>query len=398
MSDPTRPRLLFHVQSLLGIGHLRRAAAIARALHRRGFSVIVANGGAPIEGLDFGGAVVHQLPVARAAGGDFSSLVDETGRPLDDAWRSRRCAETLALIDSVVPDILLLEMYPFGRRAFAFELDAAMERAKRVNPYCKIAVSVRDVLVAPSKPIRHTEAAELVHARVDRVLVHGSPDFIPFEASFAPAARIAPKVTYTGFVADAHFSPTGRSNQPDDRAQGPVVVSAGGGAVGGPLMRAAMNAARDGAAGARMWRFLVGPNLPSADRDQLVGAATARLVVEPNRPDFQNLLSQSCLSISNAGYNTILDLLLTRTPAILIPFAAGGRETEQPMRAARLADLGCALVISEEALDAASLGQVVARMIDLRYGSGEIGWDWPAFPMDGAARSAESLWKLYQER
>ena len=42
--------VLFHVQHLLGIGHLRRAGAIARGLVAAGLDVTVASGGAPVPG------------------------------------------------------------------------------------------------------------------------------------------------------------------------------------------------------------------------------------------------------------------------------------------------------------------------------------------------------------
>ena len=44
-------RVLFHVQYLLGIGHLRRAATLARALADGGFDVLLVSGGAPVPGV-----------------------------------------------------------------------------------------------------------------------------------------------------------------------------------------------------------------------------------------------------------------------------------------------------------------------------------------------------------
>ena len=49
-------RVFFYVQHLLGIGHLRRAAVLARALVAGGFDVLLVSGGAPVEGLALGGA------------------------------------------------------------------------------------------------------------------------------------------------------------------------------------------------------------------------------------------------------------------------------------------------------------------------------------------------------
>jgi len=37
-TGPTKPRILFYVQHLLGIGHLMRAACLTRALEATGFT------------------------------------------------------------------------------------------------------------------------------------------------------------------------------------------------------------------------------------------------------------------------------------------------------------------------------------------------------------------------
>ena len=41
-------RVFFYVQHLLGIGHLRRAATLARAMAAGGFDVLLVSGGAPM--------------------------------------------------------------------------------------------------------------------------------------------------------------------------------------------------------------------------------------------------------------------------------------------------------------------------------------------------------------
>ena len=50
------------MQHLLGIGHVRRAALITRALSAAGLDVTVASGGFPVAGVDYGAARVVQLP------------------------------------------------------------------------------------------------------------------------------------------------------------------------------------------------------------------------------------------------------------------------------------------------------------------------------------------------
>src|SRR5262245_14004577 len=118
----TRPRVFFYVQHLLGIGHLRRAAAIARALDAQDLDVAFVSGGEPLPGLDLGNARIIQLPPARTGDSSFDTIVDSDGRPIDDAWRTRRCTALLSAFRSEAPQLLLIELFPFGRRPFRFEL------------------------------------------------------------------------------------------------------------------------------------------------------------------------------------------------------------------------------------------------------------------------------------
>ena len=67
-------------------------------------------------------------------------------------------------------------------------------------------------------------------------------------------------------------------------------------------------------------------------------------IVERVRSDFPALLAGCALSISQAGYNTVLDLIAARRPAIVVPFDAGA-ETEQAIRAEALERAGLALCL-----------------------------------------------------
>ena len=104
------------------------------------------------------------------------------------------------------------------------------------------------------------------------------------------------------------------------------------------------------------WRLITGTNLADADFMALRANAPAGVAVERFRDDFAALLCACRVSVSQAGYNTVLDLLAARARAVLVPFAAG-RETEQPLRAERMAALGAAELVRESELSAASAGR-----------------------------------------
>lgn len=372
-------RILFHVQHLLGIGHDRRAALIARGLSAAGMAVTVLRGGHPVPGIDYGPAAIVQLPPARAADETFKTLLDEHGRPIDEAWRARRRAAVLEAFERVRPDALLVESFPFGRRAFRFELLPLLEAARAAGT--ATACSVRDILVTKSNPERLEETVATVQRLFDRVLVHGDPDLIPFAATFPAAARIADRIRYTGYVA-APPSPDGGSA--DGEGEGEVIVSVGGGAVGLPLLRAALGARALGALADTPWRLLAGPDVAEDAVRALAAEAPAGVVVERARPDFPALLRRGRLSISQAGYNTVLDLLQAGCRAVVVPFAAGS-ETEQATRARLLEGRGRLVVVEEAGLTPQALADGVARALALP--------PTPAIPLrlDGAAATAHLL-------
>src|SRR5438270_6173106 len=122
--------VLLYVQHLLGIGHLRRSLRIAEALMREGIRVTLISGGEPFSSLACTSAErVIQLPPIRTLDAGFKVLVDEMGRPIDDELRKARRSALLHAFEDEQPDALLIEAFPFGRRAFRFELAALIEAA-----------------------------------------------------------------------------------------------------------------------------------------------------------------------------------------------------------------------------------------------------------------------------
>jgi predicted glycosyltransferase len=162
-----------------------------------------------------------------------------------------------------------------------------------------------------------------------------------------------------------------------------VLVSAGGGAAGRALLAAAVAARRDGCLAALHWRLLTGNNLPEADFARLRSAAPAGVTVERFRPDLARLLAGCRVSVSQAGYNTVLEILAAGARAVLVPFAAE-RETEQLLRAERLAAHGAVELVRESELSAAALAAAIERAA--ARDPARI-----ALALDGAAHSARLI-------
>jgi len=368
-------RVLIHVQHLLGVGHLQRIGLIARALDAAGAAVTMLSGGMPWPGLDPGGARLVQLPPLRAGAGGFGDLVDTENRPLDAATRERRRRIVLDTLAETRPDLVLIETYPFGRRALRFELEPLVEAARALRPKPILACSIRDIVAAKPDPARRQAIVATLRRDFDLLLVHADPHFIRLEASFPEAPLLADRLHYTGFVAAPAPPPA-----PDTPA-GEIIVSAGGGAAGAALLKVAKAARPLSRYATEPWRLVTGRNLPAADFAALARDPPPGLAIERHRGDFAALLGRARLSVSQAGYNTVLDLLQARVPAVLVPFAEGG-ETEQSLRAARLQALRLAETVAEAALTPESLAAAIDRAAPPAAGG---------FALDGAERSAALL-------
>lgn len=373
--------VLFYVQHLLGIGHLARASRLADAMVEAGFAVTLVTGGAPVRGFPGAGVAHIQLPTVLAATG-FSGLVDSEGVPVDAAFEQNRTALLLETFQTVQPDVAIIEAFPFGRRQVRFELLPLLGAIKASRPKPLLFSSVRDILQENRKPGRDQETADLVLEHFDGVLVHGDPHFVRLEETFPLTDRIAEKIYYTGLVAAPAPAPA--------HDQFDIVVSAGGGAVGAALITAALEAQAI-LGGDDRWCLITGPNLPQADYDRFSAQAPDAVTLYRFRPDFPALLPRAKLSISQAGYNTVCDLLRARCPALLVPFAAGG-ETEQTVRAQKLEALGLAHVILEEGLNGAAMAEAVARAKALQFPTDL------TVSLDGAANTARMIGDMLDQR
>ncbi len=347
--------VMIYVQHLLGVGHLSRAAALARAAADRGLSATLVSGGLPAPALPLEGIELVQLPPVKSRDADFSGLVDAEGRPLDAAFKNRRRTQLIEVLQTIDPKILITELYPFGRRQLRFELEplVAAARARRPRPW--LLCSLRDIL-NPMSAAKADWVVAQVREAFDQVLVHGDPGLAPLEASFPGATAIADKLAYTGYLVE----PAPAAEAPAGEGLDEVLVSTGGGAVGQALIEAALAARPLSGLADLRWRILVGRNLPPAAFEQARAAAPDGVIVERARADFRSLLARCRLSVSQAGYNSVLDVVRAGVPAVLVPFATEG-EREQSLRADLLAERGYLRHLPAESLTPHTLAEAMAQ-------------------------------------
>jgi predicted glycosyltransferase len=276
-------KLLLVVTHLLGSGHLSRALTLGRAFAAAGHDVCVASGGMPVPQLDHTNVTFVQLPPLRSDGVNFTRLLDSDGHVATQSYLDERQTLLNDTLSQLRPDVLITELFPFGRRSLKHEFQGLLQQAKDLTTPLVLG-SIRDILAPPSKPAKADFAVDMVTRFYDAVMVHSDANITPLSLSWPVGPELEPFLHYTGFVAPPKPQP-----HPNEAGKGEVIVSAGGGDVGTRLFEAAI-------------------------------------------PDFREMLNHAAISVSMCGYNTALDVLQTGVPAVFIPFDAGG-EVEQSIRA-----------------------------------------------------------------
>jgi len=361
---PMRERaLLFCCQHVLGMGSLVRSLALARALAQE-FRVVFLTGGLVPRGLPRprGVAIVDMPPLGFDGGGHL--VPRDNGRSLERALRERR-EIILGTFRRLQPRAVVVELFPFGRSEFAGELLPLIDEAHGLGPHRPLIVSSLQDFLTTGRPdqVTHDErACALANRYLDAVLVHTDPRFARLGESFRPTRPLRVPVCYTGFVAaEAPRLPPG----PRDRH---LVVSAGGGRLGGPLLRAAVEAHP------LLWRhehlpttLIAGPFLPEEEWRALAECARGLEGLRLRRSvrDLARELAGATASLSQCGYNTALDIVRTRVAALVVPSSEAGHEV-QWVRARRFEQLGALRVLEPERLDGRTVAAELGKLLRFR--------------------------------
>lgn len=354
--------ILHYTQHVLGIGHLFRSLAIDKALAP--ITVHLTTGG-PEVSLSLPDNVRHHPMPALKMDSEFKtvSTVDREA-DLETTWQER---ETLLLkiFHEVNPDVILVEMFPFGRKRFARELLPLLEANKgRAKPAITLC-SLRDILVEKEDQAEfEKKVLTWLNPFFDGVLVHSDPTLIKLEQTFSRTADIACPIWYTGYVAQG---PTVADKRSARKALGLdmdsriILVSAGSGTVGEELLVAALEAS-----------ILLHPSLPhnlimytgphagAALRSRLNALSYnhKHILINDFTDRFPDHVLACDLSISMAGYNTTMNLLVCGTAGLMYPF---DQNREQRMRLTALAKAGYLSILEAADLAPAILAEKIKQ-------------------------------------
>jgi predicted glycosyltransferase len=297
--------------------------------------------------------------------------------------------------DSFKPDAIITELYPFGRKRFAFELIPLLERARRRKGRTAVVSSVRDVLVAKKDEGRHeARVCKIINKYYDLVLVHGDERLQRLEETFPRVEDLNCPVAYTGYVVRPENRATGSARL--ENRQPTIIVSAGGGKYpeGHLLLESVIRVA--GVLEGRIphkFHIFTGPFISPAIYEHLhaLTHTTRNVILDKFIPDLGDKLRSADLSISLGGYNTIMDILCAGVRALILPITSNG-DTEQTVRADKLKKLGVLQeVLRPESLAPDALAAAILEALKTKPGKVNLN-------LDGADNSASLLKEFLRNR
>jgi predicted glycosyltransferase len=353
-------RILMYSHDTFGLGHLRRCREIAHALVERfkRLQVLIISGSSIAGAFDFRARVDFiKIPsVIKLYNGQYTSL----GQHID-------LSETLEMRRAIVrqtaelyrPNVFIVDKEPLGLRG---ELEQTLVMLKARG--CSLVLGLREVLDAPevvrSEWVRN-EALRKIESLYDAIWVYGCKDFWDPLTGLDVPRSVRARMTFTGHL--SRSVPRGQNVKALDLPAKFILVTAGGGGDGAPLMRQVLGAREYDRSMEFPLVMIPGPFMRAEEREEI--RERARHVPNVTVIDFESqieaIMLRSTAIVSMGGYNTFCEILSFDKPALLVPRKRPRRE--QRIRAERAAELGVVdMLHSEAAAHAARMADALHRL------------------------------------
>lgn len=356
-------KIVLYCQHVLGIGHFFRSLEICKALKIH--EVILVTGGPRVEtSLPVNVREIH-LP-GLMMDSNFKRLFSTNRAKSIHRVKSDRQKIIYNVFEKEAPDLFIVELYPFGRKSFRFEIDPILKGIrKRELPKCRVVCSLRDILVEKEDVLKYERrVVNSLNTYFDALLIHADPDLIKLDETFSSIADISIPLTYTGFVTPKPTPGTRlmlRKKLGIGKDELFVVASAGGGNVGTPLLETVIKAIEYMKMGQNLYLYVfAGPFMDKSDFENLQKLAVKRMQIARFTPDFLSYLAAADLSVSMAGYNTCMNILAAQVPSLIWPFS---QNREQRLRAERLSRLKAMDVLDNKDLRPDRLAFLMDKVI-----------------------------------
>jgi predicted glycosyltransferase len=385
----------YYCQHVLGIGHLHRSIEICKAIARRHPTTLIV-GGPPVH-IDQPELQLLELPGLQMDN-EFNTMKPCRSDLSLDETKTARKRLLFDHFQTTRPDIFITELYPFGRKAFRFELDPLLAAISDGSlPPCSCYCSVRDILVEKKTGREKFErrAVETINAYFDGILVHADPRIITLDETFGRLTDISIPLRYTGFVTKpkVRHKVSGERNRIRKRlalspADKLIVASIGGGNVGTELLEATVQAFNilENFTSSHLQLFC-GPYCDEPIYKTLRKSSQENISIDRFTDHFPEWLEAADVSISMAGYNTCMNLVQAGIPALVYPFK---QNREQRLRAERFGREMAMTILTDTDLTPPLLARKMMQQLDCPRSIADIN-------LDGAQETVRQIEIWYQD-
>ena len=378
--------IIFYCQYVWGMGHFIRSLEFARALSDHDVTLVAGGQKVAVNLPDHVDLV--RLPTLYMDEMFTTLIPGNSGRTVAQIRQERK--KTLyALFEQKKPDVFIVELYPFGRSIFGFELEPLLEDI-RTGKFgaVKTVCSLRDILVEKKDPAAYEERVlQNLNRHFDALLIHADKSLLQLDETFSRLGDINIPVVYTGFITQQTDPAGGRSLRQVleiSADQKLVVASAGGGRSGYRLINCVIEACEllCNCMSLRLEAF-AGPFMENEEFEKLSARTSAGFRIRRYTKRFLDYLYAADLSVSLAGYNTCMNLLVTQIPSLVHPYA---RQREQPMRVNKIKKFLPIKILNDDDLQPDRLSKHMHHMLQNKSALKTLPID-----MNGAANSANFL-------
>ncbi len=348
-------RIALYSHDALGLGHVRRNLAIARALTRHGASTLLVTGvreagafPAP-DGIDY-----LTLPgYAKDAQGAYRPrFLNVT----TDRLAALRAATMRAALAAYEPDVLIVDKHPLG---LGGELVPALDALREQGTRCVL--GLRDVLDRADRVRREWRDAgseEAVRDRYAQVWIYGDPRVYDLVQRCSLGDAVRERARFTGYLGSGAAAPSAGETTAESDGSGRrlALCMVGGGAdgyaVADTFARAPMPANTDG-------MVVTGPLMPDADRRMLRRRAGRHVEVVDFLPSPEAVIDRADSVVAMGGYNTVCELLAREKRTLIVPRVAP--RLEQLIRSLSLGRHGVVDVAHPLRADVTTIGDWLAE-------------------------------------
>jgi predicted glycosyltransferase len=359
-------RIAIYSQDGFGLGHMQRTGSIAWEIYRLRSEASILTFSDSLLGQFFPISPHHdyiKLPsIAKDSPGNWKATHLRMSFP--DILKLRQELIRNVLL-SYAPDVFLVDHMPHGAMG---ELLPALEALEQAGIPTQNVLGLRDILDSPEVTINRWQiegAYDVIERYYARILVFGMQDVYDVAEKYQLPESMVKKLYYCGYVSNLEHDRNAYNirarylagQSADTRL---IVVMAGGGADAFPMMSTLIEALPKGLEEQPcVLTVITGPFMPVeliADLERRAGRLPIHMLEAVT--DTLSYISAADLVIAMAGYNTSVEILRMKTPAILIPRA--GPSAEQRTRARLFAEKHWVDTIDPDELTPENLAQRIS--------------------------------------